>query len=81
MLELIGASATVFTAVVFAFALIIGSFLNVVIYRLPIMMERDWRQQAEELTNTPLAQELPEGRFDILQAIHGRRFRFRSYYW
>ena len=50
MLELIDESAPVFIAVVFAFALIIGSFLNVVIHRLPIMMEREWREQA---TNWP----------------------------
>ena len=31
--------------------LIIGSFLNVVIYRLPIMMEREWRKQCTELLN------------------------------
>lgn len=30
--------------------LLVGSFLNVVIYRLPIMMEREWRQQCAELT-------------------------------
>ena len=65
MLELMSESATVFTAVVFAFTLMIGSFLNVVIYRLPIMMERDWREQADELMNTPSEQELPEGRFDL----------------
>jgi len=29
--------------------LIIGSFLNVVIVRLPLMMEREWRQQCREL--------------------------------
>jgi leader peptidase (prepilin peptidase)/N-methyltransferase len=29
--------------------LIIGSFLNVVIYRLPIMLEREWRTQCAEL--------------------------------
>lgn len=29
--------------------LAVGSFLNVVIYRLPIMMERDWRQQCRQL--------------------------------
>ncbi|ODT73705.1 MAG: methyltransferase [Nitrosomonadales bacterium SCN 54-20] len=29
--------------------LIVGSFLNVVIYRLPRMLERDWRQQCAEL--------------------------------
>ncbi|MBT8421601.1 MAG: A24 family peptidase [Gammaproteobacteria bacterium] len=30
--------------------LLVGSFLNVVIYRLPIMMENDWRAQCAELT-------------------------------
>ena len=30
--------------------LLIGSFLNVVIYRLPLMMERSWRTQCQELT-------------------------------
>ena len=28
--------------------LAVGSFLNVVIYRLPLMLENDWRQQCEE---------------------------------
>ncbi len=27
--------------------LVIGSFLNVVVYRLPVMLDRQWRQQAE----------------------------------
>ena len=31
----------------------IGSFLNVVIYRLPIMMQREWREQCEELQESP----------------------------
>lgn len=29
--------------------LIVGSFLNVVIYRLPMMLEREWREQCEEM--------------------------------
>ncbi|MDG9922173.1 MULTISPECIES: A24 family peptidase [unclassified Pseudomonas] len=33
--------------------LLIGSFLNVVIYRLPVMMQRDWRQQAREILELP----------------------------
>ena len=66
MLELMSESATVFVAVVFVFTLLIGSFLNVVIHRLPIMMERDWREQADELMNTPSEQALPEGRFDLV---------------
>ena len=30
-------------------ALSVGSFLNVVIYRLPVMLEREWRAQAREI--------------------------------
>ena len=33
--------------------LLIGSFLNVVIYRLPKMMQRDWREQALEILERP----------------------------
>lgn len=33
--------------------LLIGSFLNVVIHRLPIMMERDWKVQCAELAASP----------------------------
>ncbi len=39
-----------FAGSVFVLGLVIGSFLNVVIYRLPIMLEREWRAQAAELT-------------------------------
>lgn len=35
-----------FLTLVGAFGLMVGSFLNVVIYRLPIMLERDWLQQS-----------------------------------
>jgi leader peptidase (prepilin peptidase)/N-methyltransferase len=38
-----------FVAVAGALGLVIGSFLNVVIYRLPIMLDRDWRAQCREL--------------------------------
>ena len=38
-----------FASSVFVLSLVIGSFLNVVIYRLPIMLEREWRSQAVEL--------------------------------
>ena len=58
-------SPLLFISAAFLFALLIGSFLNVVIYRLPIMMERDWREQAAELAAAP-AGDLPEGRFDLV---------------
>jgi leader peptidase (prepilin peptidase)/N-methyltransferase len=65
MLELLDQSPTLFIVVVFLFALLIGSFLNVVIYRLPLMMEREWRDQCAEVAAMP-ASELPEGRFDLV---------------
>jgi leader peptidase (prepilin peptidase)/N-methyltransferase len=44
---------------VMTLGLAIGSFLNVVIHRLPIMMEREWRQQCEELAGKePVQQEI-----------------------
>lgn len=33
---------------IFLLGLLVGSFLNVVAYRLPVMMERDWKQQCIE---------------------------------
>src|SRR5438270_4662038 len=40
--------------VALALGLCIGSFLNVVIHRLPKMMEREWRAECAELAGTPL---------------------------
>ncbi len=65
MQELFIQSPALFIIVCFILALLIGSFLNVVIYRLPIMMEREWRAQCEEIAKTPSA-ELPTGRFDLV---------------
>ena len=66
MVEVFNENPLLFIAVVFAFCLVIGSFLNVVIHRLPIMMERDWREQCEELEKSPPAHALPTGRFDLV---------------
>ncbi len=41
---------------VFVLGLLVGSFLNVVIYRLPIMLEREWRLQAADLLQPAPAQ-------------------------
>lgn len=53
----IGLPLPMLLVVVFLFALLVGSFLNVVIYRLPIMMERDWKAQAREILELPTADE------------------------
>jgi leader peptidase (prepilin peptidase)/N-methyltransferase len=47
-LEFLAAPA-VFASVAAVFGLAVGSFLNVVIHRLPKMMERDWHAQCAEL--------------------------------
>ena len=65
MAELLSQSPGVFAAVAFAFALLIGSFLNVVIYRLPIMMHREWHEQCEELQSIE-APEIPDGPFNLV---------------
>lgn len=65
MQELFSSSPALFVVVSFAVALLIGSFLNVVIYRLPIMMQREWRKQAEEIVAEP-AEELPPEQFNLV---------------
>jgi leader peptidase (prepilin peptidase)/N-methyltransferase len=51
--------------VALALGLCIGSFLNVVIHRLPKMMEREWREQCAELAGKPAAP-AAEGRYNLL---------------
>ncbi|VAW80725.1 Leader peptidase (Prepilin peptidase) / N-methyltransferase [hydrothermal vent metagenome] len=48
LVTLLEHNLTFFLATVFVLGLLIGSFLNVVIYRLPVMMEREWKSQAKE---------------------------------
>jgi len=45
---------TVFTVSCAVLGLVVGSFLNVVVHRLPIMMERDWQCQCAELRGEAL---------------------------
>lgn len=48
LFELLSASTPVLVSLTFVLGLLVGSFLNVVIYRLPVMMQRDWRAQCHE---------------------------------
>ena len=47
--------------------LIIGSFLNVVIHRLPVMMEQEWQAHCAEVLGRPARQAGPGERFDLLR--------------
>jgi len=53
VIELLRAEPALFTGLVLLFGLMVGSFLNVVIHRLPKMMEADWHAQCAELRGEP----------------------------
>jgi leader peptidase (prepilin peptidase)/N-methyltransferase len=44
-MEMLLSEPALFAGLVFLFSLLVGSFLNVVIHRLPKMMEADWHAQ------------------------------------
>ena len=52
-LAFLGAQPPVFVSLIFVLGLLVGSFLNVVIHRLPLMLQRDWRAQCAELLDQP----------------------------
>ena len=61
LLELFSQHAGLFAAVAFVFGLMVGSFLNVVIYRLPLILDREWRAQCAELDG----KEVPESTLSL----------------
>jgi leader peptidase (prepilin peptidase)/N-methyltransferase len=70
--DLYAANPALFAGSVFVIGLVVGSFLNVVIYRLPVMLDREWRAQAAEFASstdttvvTELAAPVPE-RFNLM---------------
>ena len=52
-----------FYSFLFVFSLCIGSFLNVVIYRIPIMLQRAWREEAQSILALELDQD--EQKFNL----------------
>jgi leader peptidase (prepilin peptidase) / N-methyltransferase len=51
----------------FVLGLAIGSFLNVVIHRLPLVLERQWRAQAADLEGRPSPAEAEAEAFNLLR--------------
>jgi len=54
VLELLASSPGWFVGTCLVLGLLVGSFLNVVIYRLPVILDRQWRQECAELHNTEI---------------------------
>ena len=65
VVEVLHQNSWLFQLFVFLLGLSVGSFLNVVIYRLPKMMEAQWTRDCRELLEQPLQAESP--RFDLAQ--------------
>lgn len=53
MIEMLAGNWPAFVSSCFLLGLLVGSFLNVVVFRLPIMMQRDWREQARDILELP----------------------------
>jgi leader peptidase (prepilin peptidase)/N-methyltransferase len=73
LIALLSSSPPWFIGTCTVFGLLVGSFLNVVIYRVPVMLERQWREQCMELTATsatpgtaPGSAGAPEGPFNLV---------------
>ena len=52
-LAFLGNQPAIFVSLIFILGLLVGSFLNVVIHRLPLMLQRDWRAQCASLLDQP----------------------------
>lgn len=50
-------SQTLLICITFILGLMVGSFLNVLIYRLPVMMQRNWRKECREYLELPAIDE------------------------
>lgn len=57
LLTLLQQSSPLLTGLMFVLGLMVGSFLNVVIYRLPVMMQSGWRRECREFLQLPAEDE------------------------
>ena len=64
MYALLASSPATFVGLCLLLGLLVGSFLNVVIYRLPIIMERRWRADCAEINGQ---QAEPQPAFDLVR--------------
>ena len=65
MLDLLAQSPAALITTAVVVGLVVGSFLNVGIYRLPVMLDRQWRAECAELNGAAVGPAPPE-RFDLI---------------
>ena len=59
-LQLLQENSALFLSIIFVVGLLVGSFLNVVAYRLPVMMNRRWRQECQDYLGQKSETDPPE---------------------
>lgn len=64
--DYISLSPAAFVTAATLFGLVIGSFLNVVIFRLPIVLEREWRSQCAQLLDCQGSMTEPSSPFNLM---------------
>src|SRR5579864_6676434 len=67
VLALLAASPPLFISTCLVLGLVVGSFLNVVIHRLPVMLERQWREECAQYL-------VPAAAADPGTALAGERY-------
>ena len=64
IMAVLQSSPVLLDVIALCFGLIFGSFLNVVIYRLPVMMKRAWEREANEILGNET--ELDQEKFNLV---------------
>ena len=57
LLQTLQTNAWLYYSVIIFIGLSVGSFLNVVIYRLPVILEREWKQQCQEFLELEVSEQ------------------------
>jgi leader peptidase (prepilin peptidase)/N-methyltransferase len=65
-INLLQSNTALFTGMAVILGLIVGSFLNVVIHRTPIMLMQRWRRDCQELVGDPATTTLPPDRYNLI---------------
>ncbi len=65
LINLLRENTTAFLIFVGFFSLIIGSFLNAAIYRIPIMLNKEWREECEALFGGEEENSKPKEKFNL----------------